>query len=195
MDTKLLQKAYTAFDAANTKDPNNELVNGLKIPKELIYGQRMTEVLANFSPNANISLKLAARCQHICRWEISRKDYEMNRVGYLTWRADLKKFHAKKAGEILDALNFNKEIIERVAFLLQKKKLKKDEDTQTLEDVICLVFLEFYYESFYQKHEEHKVIDIIQKTWNKMSKNGHAAALKLNYSSKGLSLIQKALGE
>ena len=195
MDIKQLQEAYTAFDQANTKDPNYTIVNGMDIPKELIYGQRMTQVLDVFEPNANISLKLAARCQHICRWEIPRKDYEMNRVGYLTWRADLKKFHAKKAGEILEKLNFDLDVIERVAFLLQKKKLKKDEDTQTLEDVICLVFLEHYYEAFFQKHEDGKVIDIVQKTWNKMSKKGHTAALKLNYSDKGLSLIQKALSE
>lgn len=195
MNTEQLQNAYAAFDKANSKDPNQEVINGIETPKELIYGQRMTQVLDFFAPNADISLKLAARCQHICRWEISRKEYEMNRAGYLTWRSDLKKFHAKKAGDILENLGFETTVIERVAFLLQKKKLKKDEDTQTLEDVICLVFLEFYYEDFFRKHEDEKVIDIIQKTWRKMSKTGHAAALKLSYSDKGLLLIQKALSE
>lgn len=195
MNTEQLQKAYAAFDEANAKDPNQLVINGVDTPKELIYGQRMTQVLDLFAPNAAIALKLAARCQHICRWESPRKDYEMNRVGYLTWRADLKKFHAKKAGEILEKLNFDTETIERVAFLLQKKKLKKDKDTQTLEDVICLVFLEFHYEDFFHKHEDEKVIDIVQKTWHKMSENGHTSALKLNYSNKGLSLIQKALSE
>lgn len=195
MNTEQLQNAYAAFDKANSKDPNQEVINGIETPKELIYGQRMTQVLDFFAPNADISLKLAARCQHICRWEISRKEYEMNRAGYLTWRSDLKKFHAKKAGDILENLGFETTVIERVAFLLQKKKLKKDEDTQTLEDVICLVFLEFYYEDFFRKHEDEKVIDIIQKTWRKMSETGHAAALKLSYSDKGLLLIQKALSE
>jgi len=193
MDIQQLKNAYKAFDKANAKDPNTELINGEQTPKELIYGQRMTQILDVFAPNANIALKLAARCQHICRWEIPRSDYEMNRVGYLTWRADLKKFHAKKASEILEGLNFSIEIIERVSFLLQKKKLKKDDDTQTLEDVICLVFLQHYYEPFFQKHNDEKIIDIVQKTWKKMSKTGHEAALKLSYSEKGLSLIQKAL--
>jgi len=193
MDIQQLENAYKAFDKANAKDPNTELINGEQTPKELIYGQRMTQILDVFAPNANIALKLAARCQHICRWEIPRSDYEMNRVGYLTWRADLKKFHAKKASEILEGLNFSIEIIERVSFLLQKKKLKKDDDTQTLEDVICLVFLQHYYEPFFQKHNDEKIIDIVQKTWKKMSKTGHEAALKLSYSEKGLSLIQKAL--
>ena len=193
MDIKQLNKAYEAFDKANSADPNFVLINSIKTPKELIYGQRMTQIMDTFAPNANVALKLAGRCQHICRWEIPRKDYEMNRVGYLTWRADLKKFHAKKAAEILEDLNYDKDTIDRVAFLLQKKKLKKDEDTQTLEDVVCLVFLEYYFEAFFQKHEDEKIIDIVQKTWGKMSENGHAAALKLNYSEKGLSLIKKAL--
>lgn len=193
MNIEQLQKAYTSFDKANAEDPNYIILNGVKTPKELIYGQRMTEVLNSFAPNANIALKLAARCQHICRWESPRSNYEMNRTGYLTWRADLKKFHAKKASEILEDLNFETEIIERVSFLLQKKKLKKDQDTQTLEDTICLVFLKYYYEPFFQKHEDEKVIDIIQKTWKKMSEAGHEAALKLSYSDKGLSLIKKAL--
>ncbi len=193
MNTLQLNKAYDAFDHANSKDPNIEIVNGSSTPKELIYGQRMTKVLSSFAPNAPVALQLAARCQHICRWEIPRSNYEMNRVGYLTWRTELKKFHAKTASDILNRLNFDQDIIERVAFLLEKKRLKKDAGTQTLEDVICLVFLEYYYEEFRQKHTDEKVIDIVQKTWKKMSDSGHEAALKLSYSEKGLSLIKKAL--
>ncbi len=193
MDNILTEKALLAFDLANSKDPNIEIVDGKETPKELIYGQRMTKVLTNFEPNASTALQLAARCQHICRWESPRSDYEMNRVGYLKWRADLKKFHAKKASDILSELGFDAKIIERVAFLLQKKQLKRDDETQILEDVICLVFLEYYYEAFSAKHTDEKVIDIIQKTWKKMSESGHAAALKIAYSEKGLSLIQKAL--
>lgn len=193
MSNILLEKALRAFDLANSKDPNIEVVNGKDTPKELIYGQRMSKVLNEFDPQASNALQLAARCQHICRWESPRSDYEMNRVGYLTWRADLKKFHAKKASEILTDLGFEADIINRVAFLLQKKQLKRDEETQTLEDVICLVFLKYYYEAFRQKHEDAKVIDIIQKTWKKMSEKGHEAALKIDYSNVGLTLIQKAL--
>lgn len=193
MSNILLEKALRAFDLANSKDPNIEVVDDKDTPKELIYGQRMSKILNEFDPQASTALQLAARCQHICRWESPRSDYEMNRVGYLTWRADLKKFHAKKASEILTDLGFEADIINRVAFLLQKKQLKRDEETQTLEDVICLVFLKYYYEAFRQKHEDAKVIDIIQKTWKKMSEKGHEAALKIDYSNVGLTLIQKAL--
>lgn len=192
MNTQL-QKALIEIDAKNSQDPNNEITNNNSVAKELIYGQRMTQVLNTFEPNASIALQIAARGQHICRWEIPRNSYEMNRVGYLTWRTELKKFHAQKVSEILSLLNFDTETIERVSFLIQKKQLKRDHETQMLEDVICLVFLNYYYDPFHKKHSEEKVIDIIQKTWKKMSPKGHEFALKINYSDEGLSLIKRAL--
>ncbi|MGD1947741.1 MAG: DUF4202 domain-containing protein [Croceivirga sp.] len=188
-----LNKAFELFDAANAEDPNAELVEGQLFPKELLYAERMTAVLSEFEPEASLALRLTARCQHICRWQIPRNAYEMNRVGYLQWRQDLKKFHAKKATEILTKVGYDSELIERVQFLLLKKKLKRDEETQTLEDVICLVFLTFYYEPFLVKHDDGKIIAILQKTWKKMSERGQQAALKLNFSGRGKGLITKAL--
>lgn len=191
---QLIEKCYAEIDKANATDPNIEQINDKEIPKELIYGRRMTDTLDKFDSNASIALKIAARGQHICRWEIPRSNYEMNRVGYLTWRKELKTYHANKLEEILSGLESEKTLIERVRFLIEKKKLKKDPETQVLEDVICLVFLEFYYEEFFIKHKDEKVIDIIQKTWKKMSDKGHQVALTLNYSEKGLALIKTALG-
>ena len=188
-----LNKAFELFDAANAEDPNAELVEGQLFPKELLYAERMTAVLSEFEPEASLALRLTARCQHICRWQIPRNSYEMNRVGYLQWRQELKKFHAKKATEILTKVVYDSELIERVQFLLLKKKLKRDEETQTLEDVICLVFLTFYYEPFLVKHDDGKIIAILQKTWKKMSERGQQAALKLNFSGRGKGLITKAL--
>jgi len=193
MLTNKLTKAFSLFDKANAKDPNQDIVDGKPVAKELIYGQRMSITLDNFAPNASEALQLAARAQHICRWEIPRGSYPMDRIGYLKWREELKKFHATKATEILQKVDYDQETIDRVSFLLQKKKLKKDEETQLLEDIICLVFLEFYYEDFLEKHTAEKVIDILQKTWRKMSDSGHQAALKLSYSEKGLDLIKQAL--
>ncbi|KAA1248130.1 DUF4202 domain-containing protein [Aquimarina sp. RZ0] len=193
MPATKLEQAFQLFDKANSNDPNQEIVNEKSISKELIYGQRMSQILDSFLPDAPDALRLAARSQHICRWEIPRDSYPMDRIGYLTWRKELKKFHASKASEILEEVGYDTETIDRVSFLLQKKKLKKDTDTQTLEDVICLVFLQFYYQDFIGKHTEEKVISILQKTWNKMSEKGHAAALALPYSEKGLHLIQQAL--
>jgi hypothetical protein len=117
----------------------------------------------------------------------------MNREGYLRWRQDLKKFHAKKASAILQDVGYDQETIDTVIFLLEKKQLKKNEDTQCLEDVICLVFLHYYFEPFALKHPEDKTIDILQKTWRKMSPKGREAALKLPLSIYALDLVTKAL--
>ncbi len=193
--SKKLLEAFQLFDKANAQDPNKEVFEGKEYAKELLYAQRMTETLKEFEPNASEALQLTARCQHICRWEIPRESYEMNRVGYLKWRQDLKKFHAEKAGALLKKVGYDQEIIDRVSFLLLKKQLKKDEETQTLEDVICLVFLKYYYEPFLIKHDDDKMISILQKTWKKMSPKGHAAALALSFSDRGSALVSKALSD
>jgi len=188
-----LEQAYHRFDAANKQDPNTEIFKGKSYPKELLYAQRMTEQLNTFAPDASEVLQLTARCQHICRWEIARDSYEMNREGYLLWRQALKKFHAQKAAYILEDIGYSEDTISKVKFLLEKKQLKKNEETQTLEDVICLVFLEHYFEPFAAKHPEDKTIDILQKTWRKMSKKGQDAALKLPLSENALQLVSKAI--
>lgn len=186
-------KAIELFDEANGEDPNFEEYNGLKYPKELLYAKRMTDKLNEFDSSADEALQLAVRCQHLRRWEIPREDFEMNRVGYLQWRNRLKSFHAEGAAQILEEAGYGKETIDRVKFLLLKKQLKKDQVTQTLEDVICLVFLEFYFEKFSFKYKEDKLIDILRKTWRKMSDKGQKGALELNFSDRSLNLIEKAL--
>ncbi len=120
---KLLQ-AFQLFDVANGQDPNTEDAMGRTYPKEVLYAIRMTEKLNDFASEASEALRLTARCQHICRWEIPRESYDMNRLGYLKWRQDLKKFHAQKAIKILKEVGYDKEIIDKVAFLLEKKPLQ-----------------------------------------------------------------------
>lgn len=193
MQLEKFDKAIHLFDEANSLDPNKELFEGKEYPKELLYAIRMTDQLNKFAPNSSEALQLTVRCQHICRWEIARSSYEMNRVGYLTWRKDLKDFHAKKAAEVLNSVGYDEGTIEQVEFLLLKKQLKKNADTQTLEDVVCLVFLEFYFLKFSKKYSEEKLIDIVQKTWKKMSNKGHEAALELDLPPDALALITKAL--
>lgn len=194
MPTTKLDQVFSLIDKLNAQDPNTENINEELIAKELVYGQRMSITLSKFEKNPSEALQIAARAQHICRWEIPRDQYPMDRIGYLKWREELKKFHAAKTSEIMLEVGYDQEIIDRVSFLIQKKKLKKDEETQILEDVICLVFLEFYYTDFLAKHSDEKVIDILQKTWRKMSERGQKAALQLSYTEKGLQLIQKAIG-
>jgi hypothetical protein len=190
-----LTMAILGFDAANAQDPNTEEYLGKTYPKELLYAKRMTEKLNDFLPDAPEALQLAVRCQHICRWHIPRESYDMNRAGYLRWRQDLKKYHVKKATEILERTGYSTIMIEKVAFLLEKKRLKKNEDTQTLEDVVCLVFLEYYLEPFALKHPVDKTIGILHKTWHKMSEKGHRAALRLPLSNNSKSLLTKAVND
>ncbi len=158
--------AISLFDKSNANDPNKDLFEGKEYSKELLYANRMTQRLDKFYPEAEETLKLAVRCHHIRRWEIPRDDYEMNRSGYLKWRNDLKVFHAEKAAEILKEVGYDDDLIDSVKFLLLKKQLKKNEMTQTLEDVICLVFLDYYFEKFSKKYSEEKMINILRKTWN-----------------------------
>ena len=192
-DLNKFQQAVAQFDALNAQDPNIEVFNGQSYPKEVLYAQRMSDSLMTFDPQASEVLQLAARCQHLCRWEIPRSEYPTGRVGYNQWRNRLKKLHAEKAGEVLGNCSYDHTTIERVQFLVQKKQLKRDNETQTLEDVICLVFLEFYFDSFAAKHTPEKVIDILRKTWRKMSDQGQAAALKLPLSEDAKVLVGKAL--
>lgn len=192
-NSALFNTAINSFDEANAQDPNHEIIEGKSYPKELIYAKRMTDRLYQFEPDASEALKLAVRCQHICRWEIPRSSYEMNKVGYIQWRNDLKKFHAKKAAEILKITGYDEVLINQVEFLLLKKKLKKNAETQTLEDVVCLVFLQHYLDDFSEKSESEKLMGIIQKTWKKMSGKGQKAALELKLSPKASTLISKAL--
>lgn len=186
------ETAIALIDEKNNQDPNVYEVFGIEYPKELLYSQRMTRKLLQFEPNASKALQIAARAQHICRWKIARDEYPMDRVGYLKWRETLKKMHAELTAEILNQVGYDQEFIDRVSFLINKKLIKKNEESQTLEDTICLVFLDYYFEEFAAKHDDDKVIDILKKTWVKMSDKGHQEALKLPFSEKSLALVKQA---
>jgi hypothetical protein len=194
MTTTPFQNASTWIDTENAQDPNHEIDQDKNYPKELLYSNRMYERLLDFHPNASEAVQISAKAQHICRWKIARESYTMDRVGYLKWREDLKKFHAKTTAVILEKAGYDAEFIARVSFLIEKKLLKKDEETQLLEDVICLVFLEYYLDAFVHKHDREKMKNIIVKTWNKMSEKGQQEALKINFSPENLELIKESLG-
>lgn len=167
-DQKRFEATLAAFDAANAEDPN--LDEGQ--PKELLYAQRMSAMLARFAPNASEVARLAVRAQHIQRWKTPRSRYPMDRQGYLQWRTGLYKFHAETAGRIMREAGYDEATIERVQAAVGKKALKVNPDTQLLEDVTDLVFLEHYLAGFAARHpdyDEAKWIEIIRKTWQKMS--------------------------
>jgi hypothetical protein len=175
-------RAIAAFDAANAEDPNRESGDGRERPKELLYAERMTAMLARFAPDASEPLQLAARCQHIQRWKIPRAEYPMTRVGYHQWRNRLRDFHADRAATILRDAGYDAAAIARVRALIRKEALKSDAEAQVLEDVVDLVFLESYLAGFVAAHaayDEAKFTDILAKTAKKMSTRGRDAALTL----------------
>ena len=192
-DQDRFQQAISLFDQENDKDPIKEFYQGKEFPKELLYAQRMTDQLLKFEPKASEVLQLAARSQHICRWTIPRESYPMDRKGYLMWRTELKQFHAQKADEILSAIGYDQDTIDRVRSLILKQRLKTDPESQTLEDVVCLVFLDYYFADFAGKHDKEKIISILKKTWNKMSDKGQQIALTLDFTKEELSLIKQAI--
>lgn len=183
------QQAIQAFDDLNEQDPN--LVDGA--PKELRDALAMSRWVDTMYPNAGEAVHLAARCQHLCRWEKPRSGSPEGRAGYLKWRADLKQFHADKSAEVLRQVGYDDAMVDAVTTINLKQGLKSNTDVQIIEDALCLVFLELQFESYIDQWEDEKIIRILKKTWGKMSEVGHEAALKLPLSEKALSLVQAAL--
>jgi hypothetical protein len=188
-----LSAAFDRFDAANAGDPNKIIIDGVETARALLYAQQMTAWQRQLYPSASDALQLAARAQHIRRWEVPRESFPMDRAGYHRWRTTLYTFHADVAAAILRELTFDDRTIERVRALLRKEKLKTDPETQALEDVACVVFLENYFAAFAAGHEEEKVIAIVRRTWAKMSPHGHAAAMTLSLPDKAQELVARAL--
>lgn len=187
-------KAMAAIDAINSEDPRKD-PHDQDQPFELAYSRRMTAWLEKLDPTASEELRLAVRAQHVARWRIPRESYPTDAVGYQVWRSDLAALHAEIAVGLLRESGYHEPSVGIVRELLLKKGLKTNPECQTLEDVACLVFLEFYFEGFGATHPEQKVVRILQQTWGKMSDQGHDAALQLQLNEDSSRLIQLALSE
>ena len=192
--TDRFRRAIERFDGANAEDPNRERVDGAEQPRELVYARRMTARLDRFRPDASEAVRLAARCQHIRRWTIPRRDYPAGREGYRRWRTDLARFHASTAAAILRDVGYDEGVVARVEALLRKERLKADPEVQLLEDVICLVFLAHYLAGFAPKHDEETLVGVLRKTWRKMSDEGRRAALALDLPAGLRPLVERAAG-
>jgi len=198
MNQNHYQAAIAAFDKANAEDPNKETADGKEYPKELLYAQRMTEMQERYVPEASEAVRLAVRAQHIQRWKIPRSNYAMDKPGYMLWRTTLYKFHAEIAGNLMKEVGYDDEMIARVKTIVSKKELKTNPETQMMEDIVDLVFLEHYMLPFAGQHtdyDEAKWILIIKKTWNKMSARAHEFALsgKIKLPEVLVPLILKAV--
>ena len=186
-------RVLAAIDTINEQDPNKITYHDEDRPKELVYGHQMSECLNAHWPDASEFLQIAVRAQHIKRWHIPRAEYPQGKAGYLAWRKALGEFHAETTASLMRDEGYTEKESTNVAAILRKEKLKKNPDTQTLEDVACLVFLQHYFEEFAAKHSEEKIISILQKTWRKMSAKGHEIALSYQLPPHLAALVTKAL--
>ena len=187
--------AISRFDEENSRDPNLEVADGTTWPRELLYARRLSSWVMRLCPNASEVVRLASRCQHICRWRIPREEYPMDRVGYLRWRNALKAFHANKAGEILRESGYPEQTIAQVQDLNLKKNFPHDPDSRVIEDALCLIFLEHQLTPLAQKTSDEKMINALRKSWNKMTPLARDHALKLPYDAREKALLDKALAQ
>ncbi len=174
-----LATAFARIDEANADDPQQVSVGGSAWPYGVFYGERMSAWLAKLRPDAPEPLAIAVRAQHIRRFDIARASYPQDKPGYFAWRNALKDHHAALAARIMADAGYGEEDIARTRSIIRKERLKRDPDAQALEDCACLVFLENEFVAFAAKHDDDKIVDIVAKTWVKMSDAGHALAVAM----------------
>ena len=183
-------RAIAAIDAAHAEDPEKDAAGEAR---ELVYARRMSAWLERLAPQASEALRLAVRCQHLRRWAIPRASYPEGKIGYLRWRKEEALAHAALAGQLLARAGYDAEAVQRVQSLIKKERIKHDAEAQALEDATCLVFLEYEFAPFAAKHPDDKVVDILRKTWPKMSPTGQREALGLQLPAPLRAIVDKAL--
>ena len=193
MAPERLQRLLDRIDALNAEDPNTELADGAAQPRELVYARRLSAWVLRLRPDASEALRIAARGQHLRRWTIPRDRYERTRRGYLRWRETLKAFHAEEVSRLMQEAGYAEDAIQRVRALILKKQIAADPEAQALEDALCLVFLETQFADLRQKTPEEKMIEVLRKTWKKMSAQGRAEALTLPLGNAEKALLATAL--
>lgn len=194
-------KAIELIDASHAEDPNSTQGRDLPttLPYELHYARKSTDWLSRRKSDASPALQVACRAQHFRRWELPRSSFPMGRPGYLMWRSKQKSQAAFQVATLMSSDEIQPaipaETRDRIASLIRKENLSTDEETQALEDVACLVFLDDQFDDFESRAnlDEEKMVNILRKTWEKMSEPGRQLALGMNLSEKAKALIGKAL--
>jgi hypothetical protein len=184
-----IERAIEAFRAINAQDPNLEQGR----PRELLHAERLAAWVGRLEPNASLPLRLAAHCQHVGRFRLPRSSYPEGRSGYLRWRAELARRHAETAEAILQELAFDSETIAQVKRIVSKQNATRDADVQTMEDALCLAFLEHELREFAERHDDDKLVRILRKTWKTMSERARELALTLPLDARAQALIATAL--
>ena len=190
-----LAQVLARLDELNRADPNHDTVNGIPQPRELVYAQRLTEWVLRLEPQASEALRIAARGQHVRRWTIPRSQYPMTRQGYLRWRETLKTFHAKTVAELMRQAGYDDGMVQGVTRLITKKDLGTDRDVQTLEDALCLLFLEAQFADLKRKTADETMREVLRKTWRKMSPRAHEEARRLALGPQERAYLAEVLGD
>jgi hypothetical protein len=188
-----LESVFSAIDTINREDINVTIVDGSEQPKELVYGHYMSQCLNQYWQDSSEQLQIAVRAQHIKRWHLKRSEFDIGKSGYFKWRIALGKFHAELTESLMVELDYSLEEAAFTAGIIRKEKRKTNVESQTLEDVACLVFLQHYFNDFSAKHTDEKIIRILQKTWGKMSEKAHNIALSLTLPAHLADLVNQAL--
>ena len=194
--TDQFNAVITTIDAVNAEDPRKITVDGTQCPYEAVYAERMTETMHRMYPDASELLRIAARAQHIRRWQIPRDTFPRNKEGYQKWRLGMRQLHAELVGGIMADNGYSTDDIALVGSYLRKERLKREADSQALENVVDVVFLEYYWDDFVTKfsdYDDDKLIDIVGKTLRKMSSHGHSAALDLDLPSETARIVLAAV--
>jgi len=183
-------RARAAIDEAHSGDP--ERIEGR--PAEAVYADRVEAWILQLVEEPSLALRLATRAQHLERWAIPRGEFPEGRGGYLRWRGAVQSRQGDRARELLSDAGGATPLADRVARLVAKTTPRDDLDAQALEDAACLVFLETDLVDFQRHHDRAKVVDIIKKTWRKMSPKGRELALTLALPAEAQELLRSALG-
>lgn len=192
-DSSRFREAIRRFDELNAGDPNQERDGAVLVPRELLNARRLCAWVMRLDPAASEELRLAARCQHLCRWKIPRETYPQTRPGYHQWKNDLKRFHASNSAEVLRAVGYPDLMVRQVSDLNLKKNFPTDPQVRTLEDALCLLFLQYQFGELAARLDDEKTVNALRKSWEKMTDAARKHALALPYSQREEELIQRAL--
>jgi hypothetical protein len=186
------ERARALVDAAHAADPQRGRDGR---PAELTYADNMERWAARITPGAPPLLLLAARCQHLERWTVPRDSFPDGKAGYHAWRRSLYVRQSERARELLAAAGVPAPEAADVATWVSKTGLVTNPGTQCLEDAAVLVFLESEIEAFAAQHAEYpreKFVDILRKTWRKMSPRARELALALELPPAVAALVGEA---
>jgi hypothetical protein len=197
MTDERFRRAVARFDELNSTDPRRIPVGDRELPRELCRADWLTEWLNVLAPDASEPLRLAARCQHLMRFSVPRSEFPAGRGGYRRWRRQAAVFHAERAAEVLREVGYDPSVVEAVSAIVRKENRTESSDVQTMEDALCLAFLEHDLDALAAAQPETKMVRILRDTWKKMSARGRALAEELGprLSPRGQALLAAALDD